>query len=135
MGILQNHRRNVTAKMNLKKLLGSHGSTHLVKHRITAPFDVGSLIVKKEEDCIFCGFVIKVLVGEATGEMHIHFKLKEKGKAFTPVKVDDAVEQQSGAPTNPNQSSSMFRELSIDMSTIPKEVTFMSPAGKHRGSD
>ena len=128
--ILQNHPRYVSAKVNLKALLGHNNRSFTVEHRITAPFDIDDTLVTKEEDPIFYGYCMQE--NEETGETHIYFELKEKGKPFTPVTVDGGVSSFGAAHMNtPTNKKSMFGHFNMD--SIPENITFASPAaGRHR---
>ena len=130
--ILQNHARYISAKMNLKDLLGEERTSYLVEHRITAPFVIDDCLVTQEEDAIFFGYC--VVEDDDTGETHIHFELKQKGKFFEPVTIDGLA---SGGHT-PAGKKSMFNggatrtSGSAGMDSIPENITFASP---HHGND
>ena len=126
MRILQSHSRYVSCKANLKALCGRSNNQYLVEHRMTAPFPIADVLVTKQEDPIFYGFNINE--DEETGETHIHFELKEKGKVFTPVTIDGSTMSSPFATINRSNKKSMFG--GFNMGSIPENITFASPNGK-----
>jgi len=124
---LKNHPRCVAAKMNLKRLLGSKNQCFLVEHRVVCPFEVADALVAKAEDPIFHGFRIRV--HEETGETHLCFELKERGKEFVAVANDGKTAADASDLGTP-QKKSMFDEhfTAERMNPIPENITIQSPA-------
>lgn len=128
--ILRNHSRYISALANLTALKGTTPNVDfVVEHRMTAPFFVSPDIVTAAEDPIFFGYNIEE--DTPTGETHIHFELKEKDKAFTPVRIDSK-QSFDGNPIRTSGRKSMFSDFK--MGSIPENISFKSPAPKGAAS-
>ena len=137
--ILQNHSRYISAKVNLKDLLGKSGR-FLVEHRITAPFEIDEALVMADEDAIFYGY--QVIEDEETGETHIHFELKRAGVPFNRVAIEGTAAQGAAYAHTPATKKSMFSTGSTQhsgsdskMDAIPENISFSSPQAKRPFDD
>lgn len=128
MRVLKSQGRYISAKANLKSLLGSVCTHYVTEHRLTIPFEPDASIVTQDEDAIFHGFFVDEDV--ETGECNLFFELKEKGKPFAPVLYDGASKESVAPPSSARKS--MFSDFK--MGSIPENITFASPIGKHRSS-